>query len=266
LVIGTGNIIPTPIAIGAPTSSVTETILLGEPKSEGALLIKGINKRSFQPGTILKFVSQFTLGSGKRQTITITEKLWNAKGKLVAQNSASRFLKNGQVFTVPFQQSLSYRLEPGVYKVAVTAKNSAGTILEENSFQINVEKLKYKVITFGEPTNGTNLAFVDASLAKVKANTLLPKSFSLNLAYTNSAAKNQTIKLTRELISPSGKSTTQAVVTRTVKGNSTSQLFIYPAFSTTLENGNYTVKITVSDAKTKEVLTTASLPVVVELK
>ncbi len=260
---------PAPVTVTSPvvqpaTPTVTETVLL---VSESAVQVVSLPKYSYQPNETLKFSYKYKNEGAKTVTVKITRQLLDSKGKVVKTATATKSLKSGATFTGSVQDMISKTLKPGLYTERVRVLNTKNKTLDENSFVINVEKLKSKVFSIGEVASlSSDLAFDGTVLSKVKTNVKLPTFIKLKYSYTNSTDKKHTTKMVRQLIDASHK----VLQTNTGKwvmdaGEKYAQSFTQ-SLASTLSAGDYTLKITAYDWTTKELLAENSIGFAVELK
>ncbi len=199
-----------PLASVAPSASTltvqpASVIEFSNPAS--AVLIKGLTSPVFQQGSALKFSYQFKNENSKTIPVKITRQLINSSGKVIQTSVSNTNLKQNQTLKKTVAETISKTLPPGDYTEIIKIVNSkTKESLEENSFNITVEKLKKKYfILAGEIPGATAIAFDEAIWNKVKSDIVLPANFKFKYSYTNDTAQKQTIKMVRELIGPNEK-------------------------------------------------------------
>lgn len=256
---------PVVVPISQPVMPTATGIVLSAPDS--AIQIYGITKYSYQPNETLKFSYKYKNEGAKTVTVKITRQLLDSNNKAVKTMTVAKSLKSGATFTGNVQETLGKTLKPGLYMERVRVLNAKNQVLDENSFAINVEKLKSRIFEIGEVASSySDLAFDGAVLSKVKTGIKLPTSIKLKYSYTNSTDKKHTVRMVRQLIDGSGK----VVQTNTGKwvmsvGEKYSQSFTQPLASN-LSAGDYTLKIAAYDWTTKELLAENSVGFTIELK
>jgi hypothetical protein len=259
--------ITTPVVPHPETTQVVVTpvavVTITNPDS--TINIKPPTAYSYQPGAALKFSYQYTNESDKKVTVKITRQLLDSKGKVMKTTTATRVLKAGQIFNGEVNEAVLKTLKPGEY--AVKIKIVQGKTTEENSFKINVEKLKQKYFILGaEQPVAKDIVFDVTTLTKNKSNTLLPINLKAKYSYTNTMGVKHIVKMVRELVGPDGK----VLETRTgrwvMKAQETDKTNFTQALAKYLDAGTYMIRIRAYDWTSKEMLAENSIGFVVELK
>ncbi|TAN32622.1 hypothetical protein EPN28_03815 [Patescibacteria group bacterium] len=251
------------LVTGAPTAPV---VAVAYPDS--LVEITNILKGSFQPSETLKFAYKFTNESAKTLKIKIVRQLLNSKGKVISTASTVKTIKAGQAFNAGVKQALNKKWPAGVYTMRVRVYNAAtNKLLEQNSFQITIEKLKKKVFKLGAALSAdSDVQFDQASLAKVKSGGGLPVIIKAKYSYTNNTGAKHVVKMVRELVNGSGKvvSTSKGKWTMAVDEKS-SQSFTQPV-AANLAAGSYAMRVKAYDWTSNELLAENSLGFEVALK
>ena len=249
-----------------PTLSPSEVVesIPGSP-----IRFSNITSPTFQPGEKLKFRYEYENTNETTVRVKIVRQLLNSKGKIMKQSTGSTTLKSGAVFVRDVSEVVDNRLAPGEYVVSVKMLDvKTNKVIDENSFEIVVEKLKKKIFVLGVVSElDSALAFDQQKLAKVKTNVVLPANFSLTYSYTNNTDVKQNVRMMRDVINKNGQ-----VVFATKAGNWTmnagekDSLTIKQPVAGNLSAGNYTLRVRAYDKKTGELLVENSLGFSIELK
>lgn len=252
-----------PISATVPGSAAV-TGEVSNPRS--AVVIALPASVSYQPTAKLKFAYKYQNLTNLAK-IRITRQILNSKGKVVRTASATKSLKNGAVFSGSVDEAVK-GLPAGVYTVRIRIVNpTSGKVLEENSFKITVEKLKYRTFKMGAVSSADSLiTFDETLLSKVKSNVRLPANFKLKYSYVNNTEAKQTIRMLREVVDAKGK----VVSTKTGRwimtpGEKDSVAFTQPV-AANLAVGAYTLRIRALDSTTKEVIAENSVGFEIYLK
>ncbi len=260
----------TTLALGTVASSeqqglITPEVAVSNPNSSIAL--SNVASVSYQPGAVMSFEYKYK-NEGKALSVRVVRELVNSKGKVVVSSSAVKKLKTGEVFSGKVKEKVGAKLSAGDYAERIRIYNaSTKKLLEQNSFTVTVEKLKKKVFGLGEVTSvDSALSFDDASLAKIKSDTVLPVTLKAVYWYTNNTDQVQTIKMVRELLDENGKVLSAKTGKWTLKAGQKDNASFTQPVAGNLGLGSYSVRIRAYDWKTKEMLAENSLGFNVELK
>ena len=143
----------------------------------------------------------------------------------------------------------------------------AGKVLEENSFKIQMEKLKKKYfILSSETPTATDIAFDEAVLKKVKSNLTLPATLKIKYSYTNNTEVKHTVKMVRELVNAGGKVLETKPGKWTMKAGEKDSTTFTQVLGGKLAAGGYMIRLRAYDWTSKELLAENSFGFVVELK
>ena len=257
------------IATAPTTPAVTPAVDLGVVSNPvSAVVITKLPAGSMQPGVALNYNYQYKNKGTKLVSVKIVRQMVDSKGKITKATTAYRTIKAGATFKGVISETVAKTTKPGTYTVKVKMYNTkTNKLIDENSFKVEVEKLKKKYFTLGEVSSvDSAIVFDTASLAKIKSNVVLPANFSAKYSYTNNTGKKQTTRVVRQLINTAGK----VVDTKTGKwimasGEKDSFVFTQPVAGN-LAAGTYTIRIQVLDFTSKAVLAENSLGFTVELR
>lgn len=258
----TGKVIVDNQAVSVLVAKIFATVL----NPESAIKFSDSINFSYQPGTKVKFNYSYQNTSGKTLNIKVVRKLLDSKMKTVKIVSANSKLKPKTYFRGKVDETLVKNMKAGVYKeqVQILVNNK---VVAENSFEIQVEKLKKKYFSLGAVTDtSSDVNFVESSLKQVKSNLSLPSSFSYIYSYPLSAHKKQVIRLSRDLVDPNGKVIESITGRWNIKSGEPGRKFIRQTLSDKMINGDYRIRIRVFDDKTKVLLAENSLEFNIELK
>lgn len=258
-----GPLVSTPV-----TSPALTEILVLNPVS--SITIKGITAVSFQPAALLKFNYEYK-NTGAAKKVRVVRELVNSKGKVVASSASVRNLKSGGVFAGKVNEKINAKLPAGMYTERIRIYNVSvkkAKLLEENSFKLTVEKLKKKTFVLGAAVSSeSDISFDEASLAKVKTNTVLPVVLKLKYFYANNSGEDQAIRMVRQLISSSGKVLNTKTGKWVLKAGEEDNVTLTQPVAGNVAVGSYTIRIRAYDWKNKdELLAENSLGFTVELK
>ncbi|MBI5022879.1 MAG: carboxypeptidase regulatory-like domain-containing protein [Candidatus Magasanikbacteria bacterium] len=247
-------------------SSVPGEITISTPSSKVA--ITDVVASSYQPGDILKFSYEYQNDSAKAVSIKIVRQLLNSKGKVVSTASAVKTIKTGKSFQADISEAVNKKLTAGEYIVKVKILNAkTGKLIDENSFNIQVEKLKKKMFIMGGVSNSaSDIAFDETILAKIKSNVPVPTMVNFHYSYTNNTEAKQVVKMVRQLLGADGKIMQTGSGKWTMKAGENDSLNVKQPVAVNLSAGNYSIRIVAYDWKTKELLTENSLFFSIELK
>lgn len=254
--------------VAAKTTVTAKTglsaVVIANPAS--AVAVTAPTLASYQPGAALKFSYAYKNTTAKTVKVRVTRQLLDSKGKAVKTASAYKTLKKGASFTGKINEALPRNLRPGLYTERVRILDVKGKVLEENSFKIQMEKLKKKTFVLGAPeSENSDLMFDVAALKKIKAGAL-PSTLKAKYSYTNTSGEKQNIRMTRTLVNSSGKvlSTAKGKWVMAV-GEKDSAGFSQP-LAASLAAGSYQIKLEALDYASGEKLAENSLSFTVELK
>lgn len=239
-------------------SPVVPAIILSNPNSKIAVTLPTIV--SYQPGALMNFSYKYGNDSGKKVTVKVVRQLLDSKGKVVKSATVSKTLKSKTSFNNDIKENLPKTLKPGTYTVKVMILGAKNKVLEQNSFKIEVEKLKKKYFSLSaNMPEINNLSFDQSALDKVKSNISLPVQLKLKYSYLNDSDSKQKVRMVRDLVGPNGK------VLQTKTGNwnmnpgeEDSLNFTQPITPNLLE-GDYYIRIRAYDSGTKELLAESSV-------
>jgi hypothetical protein len=97
-------------------------------------------KLDYKVGNTVKYAYSYKNETGKSLKIKITRQLVDANDKVVTQSSGTRTLTKGQNFKFSVSDVLGKKLATGVYTIKIKVFDSKNVILDENSFDVTVNK------------------------------------------------------------------------------------------------------------------------------
>lgn len=250
------------------TSVATATIpIISVSNPNSKIVIVPPTTISYQPGALIKFDYKYSNDTAKKVTVKVMRQLLDSKGKVVKSSVVLKTLKAKASFTNGVKENLVKNLKPGEYTVKVMILGAKNKVLEQNSFKIEVEKLKKKYFSLSANAPGiNNISFDQSILDKVKSNVVLPAQLKLRYSYVNDSDQKQKIRMVRELVGPNGKVLQVKTGNWNMKpGEEDSQNFTQPITPNLLE-GDYNVRIRAYDFTSKELLAENSLGFKIELK
>lgn len=251
----------TPIVV----SPVASAIVLSNPNSKITVTLPTIV--SYQPGALMNFSYKYGNDSNKKITVKVVRQLLDNKGKVVKSATVSKTLKSKTSFNNDIKENLPKTLKPGTYTVKVMILGAKNKVLEQNSFKIEVEKLKKKYFSLSaNKPEINNLSFDQSVLDKIKSNVALPVQLKVKYNYINDSDVKQKIRMVRDLVGPNGKVLQTKTGNWNMKpGEEDSQNFTQPVTPNLLD-GDYQVRIRAYNFTTKELLAENSLTFKVESK
>lgn len=261
-------VVVTPIVATPTVETPVTTLVVTVANPDSKVIVTPPTIASYQPGAVLKFSYSYKNETSKSLLVKITRQLINSKNKIVKTASVNKTLKTKGVYVGKINEAVPSNLAAGEYTTKIKIFNAkTNKLLAENSFKIQVEKLKKKYfILAGELPVGTDIVFDSSAWKKVKSNVLLPVSLKLKYSYTNNTNKKHTVKMVRELIGQNGKVLAMASGRWTMKVGEKDSASFTQSLSKDLLPGTYQVRLRAYDLTTKELLTENSFGFVVELR
>lgn len=196
----------------------------------------------------------------------IVRQLVNSKGKVFKTASLNKTLKKGASFVGKINEALPKSLPVGEYTIKVKILDAKKKVLEQNSFQVNVEKLKKKYVTVSADQNGDDDIRFNLNAKVVDKEFSLPFKLKLKYSYINSTETKQTIKMVRELVDGNGKVLEIKTGKWNMKAGQKDDLSFTQDVKTGLVVGEYQIRVTAYDWKTKDVLAQNSASFMVATK
>jgi len=234
--------------------------------SESKVIITPPAASSYQPGASLKFNYGYANETNKSVKIKIVRQLLNSKNRVVRSMTSYKVIKAGATFEGKVNESFAKSLSAGEYteKISIYIGNKK---VDENSFQITVEKLKKKYfILGGELPTPTDIAFDEKTWNKIKSDKVLPVAFKLKYSYTNNATEKKTIRMLREIVDENGKVVNRGYG-KWIAGSGKTVFYSYSQnLSDKLSVGNYQLRLRAYDFTTQKLLAENSFGFTVELK
>ena len=261
--------VTTPVAVVTPVvatpAAAAVTGAIEVSNLDSAVAITPPTMASYQPGAALKFTYVYKNETSKTVQVRIARQLLDSKGKVVKSSTTNKTLKKGVSFTGKINEAMPRNLKPGLYTERVRILDLKGKVLADNSFKVEMEKLKKKYFTLNIETSVADIAFDTAALKKVKSNVALPSSLKLKYSYTNNTGVKHDVRMVRELVNSAGK------VISTAKGKWVMAVGEKDSANFTqsigkLAAGDYTIRIRAYDFKSNELLAENSVGFTVELK
>lgn len=253
------------VAVNKTQSSLMEVIAPVNPQS--GVVITAPVVIAYNPGQTLGFAYKYANTGSKKITIKIVRQLLNAKGKAVASVAAFKTVKAGAVFSASIKEKLSAKLAVGTYTERIRVYDGNNKLLDENSFQIKVEKPKSKYFILGAdvPASG-DIAFDIKTYNQAKAvrTRLLPSTVKFKYSYTNSTAEHHYVNMVRELIGPDDVVAESKTGKWTMKPGEKDSLTFTQTLKKTLTPGTYMIRIRAYDRSTKELLAENSIGFTIE--
>lgn len=211
----------------------------------------------------MKFKYQYKNNETKKVQVRVVRQLINPKGKVIFTAQAWPTLKAGASFNGNVNQYLSKSLANGIYTVKVKITDLKNKILDENSFEVKVWK---KYFTLDNMNLGADLIWDAKIWSQVKSNVLLPTNIKLRYIYTNTADKQQTIKMVRELIDATGKVKEIRSGKWIVEAGESDSFTFNQWLSGSLSEGHYLIRVRAYDWNTKAVLADNNAGFTIDLK
>lgn len=240
------------------------TVIVKNPQS--AIVIKDINKTSVQPASSLQFNYSYPNETEKNVRIRIVRQILNANNKIVSSVQAYNTVKAGGVFSFNVKQLIGRYWTPGEYVARVRIYDLTGKMLDENSFNFVVEAYKYKYLTKGIVGEEGVISFDQTVWEKNKFESRLPATLRIRYSYINQTENKQDIKMVRELIGPSG----QVLLSRSGRWvmmiGEKDNLTVAQSLVSSLEPGQYTIRIKALDRQTGNIIAENSLSFGIELR
>lgn len=249
-----------------PTSSVEAVVTVLDSGSK--IIITPPVVASYQPGAALKFTYYYKNETAKPLYVRVTRQLINSAGKVVRTSSAYQTLLSGSVFKRKVNEAIPRSLAAGEYTVKIKIYNNrTNKLLVENSFNVEVEKLKQKYFVLDKDMPAdTDIAFDSVTWGKIKSDALLPVNAKVKYSYTNSTAEKHVVRMVRELINSSGKVLSSRVGRWTMSVGEKDTVSFTQALTKTLQPGTYQIRLRAYDWTTKELLAENSFGFTVEFK
>lgn len=268
--VATTTISTTTVQLPSTSSTVSLPVVQAfasvfDPDSK--VVIKEPIKYSYQPNTKFVFNYQFKNESKKAEMIKIVRQLIDSKGEAVMTKRANINVKAGKVFVGKVDDTITKTLSPGVYIERIQIMDLKNKLIAENSFEIQVEKLKVKYLLIDkEVTVDSKIKFDSKVLAKTKSNVKLPKTVQVKYTYLNDSKAKQKVKMVRELVGSNGKVLQSKVGKWTVPAGKLDLNTFVQNIDPKLAQGNYEIRVRAYDQINNQLLGENSLGFKVELR
>lgn len=143
----------------------------------------------------------------------------------------------------------------------------SGKVLDQNSFGIEIEKLKYKTFIMGDAAStSSDITFDESYLAKIKSDKKLPVILKLKYGYTNTTETKQTIKMVRQLLNENGKVLSSKIGKWIMVPGEFDSLTFTQSVAGNLSVGDYTIRVAAYDRVINDLIAENSVNFSVELK
>ncbi|MCX6779939.1 MAG: fibronectin type III domain-containing protein [Candidatus Magasanikbacteria bacterium] len=156
----------TDIIVTPPTTATIESSsFVSVSQAESDLKFPSNIKFSYQPGAKLKFNYDYQNLSSKTVNLKVVRKLLDSKKKVVKTANANLKLKSKEIFHGKVDETLTKTVKPGIYTelMQIFVNNK---VVSENSFDIQVEKLKKKYFSLGSVADANNdINFLESQMA-----------------------------------------------------------------------------------------------------
>ena len=238
--------------------------ILTNPESK--IIISDINDLSLQPATSLIFKYSYTNDTEEKLRIRLVRQVLNAKGTVIASTRAYRNIKAGEQSSVDVNQFIGRYWTPGEFRERIRIYNSQGQIIEENSFNFVVEKLKYKYLAKGGLGEDNAIVFDQIIWEKNKTDVRLPAVWRLAYSYTNQTDIKQDIRMLREIVNTKGEVVYVSRGHWRMDPGEMYKMITSQSLLGTLLPGDYLLRVRALDYKTGELLAENSANFAVELK
>jgi len=194
--------------------------------------------------------------------------LVNSANKVVRTSSAYQMLRAGGTFSRKINEAIPSSLSAGIYTMKIKIYNArTNKLLSENSFQIEVEKLKknYFILTTERPLD-TSIAFDETSWAKIKSDVALPAEIKLKYTYTNSTDQKYVARIVREVLDANDKVVYTRTGRWTMSPGEVDSLTFVQSLGKKMVAGEYRLRIRAFDSVAGTLLAENSFGFTIEFK
>lgn len=270
--LGQSTTVTTTTDSGATTVIVTpisaEDNLVVVTDEQSGVVINPPVVYSYQPGAAIKFNYSYKNITEKPLQVRVTRQLVNSANKVVRTSSAYQMLRAGGTFSRKINEAIPSSLSAGIYTMKIKIYNArTNKLLSENSFQIEVEKLKknYFILTTERPLD-TSIAFDETSWAKIKSDVALPAEIKLKYTYTNSTDQKYVARIVREVLDANDKVVYTRTGRWTMSPGEVDSLTFVQSLGKKMVAGEYRLRIRAFDSVAGTLLAENSFGFTIEFK
>lgn len=231
----------TPAPVVANPNSVVSAFAVAN--SDSKVVISPVKKLVYTPNSSVSYTYSFKNETGKTLKIKVLRQVVDANGKVVAKVTGSATIAKGKTFKSNATSALSSKLADNVYTVQVKVMDSKNIVLDENSFEVTVQK------PLPPPSISTNNPDSKVAITGLKVDYKPGSVVKYVYSYKNESGKPLKVKIIRQVLDASGKAVVQVDGTRTLSKGQNFKFNATSSLSKKLADGVYTAKVQVLDSK-----------------